>query len=328
MLENYANNLIMPAYEQLFTKTQDLKNTWELFLAAPDLTGLENTQDAWEAAYLAWQAANAYNFGPAEEVGLNKSLVEEIGVFPVDAAGIENYLSQGATDLNNADRDTRGFLAIEYLLFRSTNDVLLNELQATDRQNYLTAIIDHLNDKLEAVVNAWPAFKNEFIENNGTSVGTSTSVLYNEFIRSYETIKNFKVGLPAGKQAGQTGPEPDLVESRYAHISLQTLKAHLQTIDAIYYGKGLNGEGIGLHEYLQNVVGGPELITSLEIQWANVQAALANVPTDRNFFELVEEEDASISALHTELQKHTRFFKSDMSSLLGLAITFSSNDGD
>jgi hypothetical protein len=32
--------------------------------------------------------------------------------------------------------------------------------------------------------------------------------------------------------------------------------------------------------------------------------------------------------LHTELQRHTRFFKSDLSSLLGLTITYSSGDGD
>jgi uncharacterized protein len=43
---------------------------------------------------------------------------------------------------------------------------------------------------------------------------------------------------------------------------------------------------------------------------------------------LVAQNHPTVDALHTELQKHTRFFKSDMSSLLGIAITFSSGDGD
>jgi hypothetical protein len=42
----------------------------------------------------------------------------------------------------------------------------------------------------------------------------------------------------------------------------------------------------------------------------------------------VQSAPTAATNFHTELQKHTRFFKSDMSSLLGLAITFSSGDGD
>jgi len=38
--------------------------------------------------------------------------------------------------------------------------------------------------------------------------------------------------------------------------------------------------------------------------------------------------DLNIEALYHELQIHTRYFKSDMSSLLGITITYSSGDGD
>ncbi len=328
MLENYAGNLIIPAYENLLVEVQDLKSNWESFQQTPTITTLENTQVSWQETYLAWQRANAFNFGPAEEEGLKKALVEEIGVFPVDAEGIEGYIGQGATDLNNPDRDTRGFLAVEYLLFHTDQNDLVAELQDPTRQAYLSAVINDLVEELTEIANAWPTYKSAFISNDGTSVGSSTSLLYNEFVRSYEVIKNLKVGLPAGVIAGQSGPEPDLVECRFSRISLAMLKAHIQAIDAIYYGKGANGDGIGLHEYLQKVVGGPELITSLEAQWANVFAALDNVPTDRSFYELVEEEHPAVITLQTELQKQTRYFKSDLSSLLGLAITFSSNDGD
>ncbi len=328
MLENYASNLIIPAYENLLLELQGLKSDWESFQQTPSQVTLETTQASWKSTYLAWQSANAYNFGPAEEGGLKKALVEEIGVFPVNADGIEDYIAQGATELDNADRDTRGFLGAEYLLFHTDQSTLLAELQESNRQAYLSAVINDLVDEITLVVNAWPTLKSDFISNDGTSVGSSTSLLYNEFVRSYETIKNFKVGLPIGVIAGQSGPEPDLVECRYSRISLEALKAHLQTIDAIYYGKGINGDGIGLHEYLQEVVGGPELILNLEAQWANVFAAVDDLPTDQSLYELAEAEHPALITLQTELQKQTRYFKSDLSSLLGLAITFSSNDGD
>lgn len=76
------------------------------------------------------------------------------------------------------------------------------------------------------------------------------------------------------------------------------------------------------------MAGGSELIALTEAQWSKVEDALNAVPTDQPFSVLVANEHPAVDALHTELQKHTRFFKSDMSSLLGIAITFSSGDGD
>jgi hypothetical protein len=44
--------------------------------------------------------------------------------------------------------------------------------------------------------------------------------------------------------------------------------------------------------------------------------------------ELIRSNPQALVALHTEMQKLTRFIKSEMSSLLGISITYSSGDGD
>ncbi|PHN03542.1 imelysin family protein [Flavilitoribacter nigricans] len=331
MLENYAVNVIRPAYEELLAATNTLSGRWTEFVAAPDTDKLAALQDQWLSTAIAWQAANGFNFGPAGEEGLRKGLIEEIGTFPVNTDKIENFISAGDATLNNFDRDSRGILAIEYLLFGhsgNTQDVL-QALEDDNRRIYLAALIDHLYGEVDRVATAWETYQTEFIANDGTDVGSGTSQLYNEFVRSYEAAKNFKVGLPAGKRAGQTQAEPQLVEAYYSGRSLDLLQAHLASIDRIYYGKGLNGgDGAGFHEYLQAVEGGPTLIASTEAQWAAVEQALAKVPATPAFSELAAQDDPAVDALHTEMQKQIRFFKSDMSSLLGIAITFNSGDGD
>jgi uncharacterized protein len=326
MLRNYADNLTVPAYSDLEGKVQDLLFSWAVFDLTPSQAHLDDVRSKWAVAYAAWQSANAYNFGPAGEEGLRKGLVEEVGTFPANAAKIEEFVAAGDTALNNFNRDTRGFLAIEYLLFEETNGSLL---ASAPRRAYARAIIDHLQSRIYAVNEAWDDYKPTFLAANGTDVGSSTSLLYNEFVRSYESIKNFKVGLPAGKRPGQTQAEPQLVEAYYSGKSLEMMKLHIQAIGNIYYGKRAGGQdGLGLKDYLDKVVGGPELVAATEAQWAKVNAALDAVPTDRPLAELMAENHPTVDALHTELQKHTRFFKSDMSSLLGIAITFSSGDGD
>ncbi len=329
MLEHYADFVIRPAYEKLQSDygafTAELSNLQSNL----NVANLTSAQNRWQTAFLSWQDANAFNFGPAGEAGLTKDLVEEIGTFPVSREKMENLIAAGDTSLNNFDRDTRGFLAIEYLLFGNgeSPEAVVTELQGSNRMAYLRAVGNHLGEQIERVLSEWQGYRSEFVAADGTDVGSSTSLLYNSFVRSYESIKNFKVGLPAGKRPGQTQTEPELVEAFYSGLSLPAIQAHLAAIERIYYGTG-EEESPGFYEYLQTVEGGPELIASTEAQWANVLAALADVPTDQPFYQLVADEHPSVDNLHTELQKHTRFFKSDMSSLLGIAITFSSGDGD
>jgi predicted lipoprotein len=59
-----------------------------------------------------------------------------------------------------------------------------------------------------------------------------------------------------------------------------------------------------------------------------VKQRLNALPIDARLSDLIVTNFQLVDALHTELQRHTRFFKSEMASLLSLTITFSSGDGD
>ena len=98
------------------------------------------------------------------------------------------------------------------------------------------------------------------------------------------------------------------------------LMRHLATIETIYNS--------GLKAYLQTAEGGPALVTATEAQLRDVNAALAALPATPALAEQIGTAPGALETLHTELQQQTRYFKSDMSSLLGIAITYSSGDGD
>jgi hypothetical protein len=333
MLRNYADNLIKPAYSDLQTQTDALLASVESFNAAPSSITLGSLQTVWGGAYASWQYANAYNFGPAGEEGLRKGLIEEIGTFPASESKIENAVAAGTWNLEDFNRDARGFLAIEYLIFgknQSPDAVVFAFSNSPNRREYLIALADQLRNRVSEVVSDWNgSYRDDFIENDGTDVGSSTSALYNEFVRSYESIKNFKLGLPLGKRPGQTQAEPQLVEAYYSGASLTLLKTHFSVIENIWHGRAKNGQdGLGFREYLESVEGGQDLIASTETQIAAVKAALDAVPTSPSLSEQIAGDKTKAEALYVEFSKMTRFFKSDMSSLLGIAITFSSGDGD
>jgi len=334
LLKNYAENLIIPAYKDVQTSVNQMLSDFETFSANNNLQNLTNAQNAWVTAYSEWMYANAFNIGPAAEQGLNKSLAEEIASFPVSTTKINASLLSGQFNFNDFNRDARGFLTLEYLLFAGqevSNDSVLSLFQSqSNRASFLIACAQNLQSRVNNVVSEWEnGYKSEFLGKTGTDVGSSTSQLYNEFVKAFETNKNFKIELPLGKRPGQTQAEPQLVEAYYSGKSLDFLKIHLKAIENIYFGKSKNGtEGLGFKKYLASVTGGPALIESTLTQWEKVTTSLNAIPTTSSLSELIKNNPKPIEDFGVELQKHTRFFKSDMSSLLGIAITYSSGDGD
>ena len=332
LLQHYAEDLIIPAYTSLLTSVTTLEDDATAFTENPGSETLTTVQASWEEAFLRWQSANAYNFGLAGESGIKKSLADEIGLFPVSTTKIESAITSGTYDLNDAKRDARGFLAIEYLLFslNDDNESIVASFESTNRQAYLLDVIANLKQRIAAVQSDWTgSYKSEFVASTGTAVGSSTSELYNEFVRSYEVMKNFKVAFPLGLGAGQTHTRPEDVEAYYSGKSIRFLKAHYTALEKIWYGKGQNDvDGIGFKEYLESVEGGAALVSQTEAQFAKIREALATLEETPRLSTQIETNFTALSAMSTELQKNVRYIKSDMSSLLGIAITFSSADGD
>ena len=148
-------------------------------------------------------------------------------------------------------------------------------------------------------------------------------------VRSFELLKNYALGLPLGKIAGQTGPEPTKVEGYYSGSSIRLARQHHAAIMRTWKGLALDGPEIrGFRSYLATIPGGGDLITVTLAQDAAIEAAFGTLQDSEVMSDLIVADPARLETLHTECQKMTRFLKSDLSSLLGIAITYSSGDGD
>lgn len=328
LLENMANDIIIPSFSTLQQRSTAMEGAIRTFVATPTASNLTAAQQAWEAAYLAWQSCNSFNFGPGE-LPIFGTLVDNIGIFPVSTSKIENNITTQNVSFDNFDRDARGFLALDYLLFDlEGNDRVLSKFANATRRQYTLLVAQDILTKVTAVRAGWDSYRSTFVSNDGTDAGSSTSVLYNEFVKSFEAAKNFKVQLPAGQRAGQTSPEPTRVEAYYSGKSMLFLEAHLTAIQHIWEGKKSNGQdGVGFEEYLQAVEGGKDLIAQTRNQLTSVRQAKTRVPAG-SLAQIIRTNLSIVQDLGVELQKQTRFYKSDMASLLGIAITFNSGDGD
>ena len=320
---------ITPGFTKLESDCDSLVLAAEGFRQSPGEASLAKLRQNWKTAFLTWQRLNAFQFGPAGEDGIRKSLFEEIGLFPVRRTGIDQILQTGQFNMADFNRDTRGFLCLDYLLFAGTDADILPRLSQIHASNYLVAVATHIRDQVKRVRNTWASsYGKTFLEQKGTEVGSSTSLVYNSFVKSYEGLKNFKVALPLGKRPGQTSTDTTLLEACYSGLAMEAIQAHFQGISDYWNGGGFHAkiQGPGFSTYLRSVEGGPALVVSTQNQISVVQTTMTQVNGRTN--SLFAAADPSLENLNTELQKLTRYFKSDMSSILGIAITFSSNDGD
>ncbi len=321
MLAMYADEFIIPAFTEFNQKATELNTAIRRLSFQPNESNLKNAKAAWVSCYGSWQLAGGFNFGPAtDQFG---TLEQNIGLYPVNAEKIENFISASDTSLQNFDRDSRGLLAVEYLLYSKDESATIESLSGS-RAAYLRSITADVANRVSKVAQGWNNYRETFVSSAGTDGGSSASLLYNNFVGNYEAIKNFKVGLPLGKRPGQQKSEPERVEAYFSGYSTEMMRKNFASIVALWQGK----KNTGWKTYLENVTGGAELINATLLQINATQTAMDALPSDVAFAELCRKGDQRAENLHTELQKLTRYFKSDMSSLLGIAITYQSGDGD
>ena len=330
LLGNYASNIFQPATQAVLNRTQALLKSVGTFRENPSAGTLKAAQERWDATYRAWLRVSTLNFGPGGTEGLRRTLVEEVALWPVNTAGVEQKLSEEAPSVTDGKRNTRGLLAVEYLLFGLGSDEAAVAQFTDARFTYLEIVVNKLLEDFERLSTAWNgAYGEQFIAATGTDVKSSSTQMFNELNRSLEALRDVKFAIPMGLIAGQSKAQPELAEARFSRNSLAYLQLHYQAIVDQWYGRSLAGEdGVGWEEYLLSVPEGPRLVQKIKDQFTIVETLFDQLPEGASLQDLAQEPPAEITQLQQALQQLTRYLKSDSSSLLSLAITFSTGDGD
>jgi predicted lipoprotein len=330
MLVNMADNVILPSYNSFKITLDSLILSYNTFKASGTLSDLQVVKQKLHTAYLTYQRADLFEFGPAENVIVRMNF----NVFPTDTAQIKSNISSASYNLETASNlDAKGFPALDYLFYgkNKTEAAILQSFTSSPAQKqYVTDVLDNMFAKINSVINSWNgSYRSSFVSSLGTDVGSSIGFLVNQMNFQLDYIKNSKIGVPLGKKSLGIAI-PDKCEAYYGAQSVQYAMESLKHLENVYLGRKLNSEnGKGFDDYLDHIGAdhnGTPLNSKIIAQFELAKAKLAAVPDPLSA--QVVSNAGTVDAAYLELVKLLVLLKTDMPSQLGVVITYQDGDGD
>lgn len=338
MLENIGNNIILPLHESFLAQVAMLQTAAHAFRDAPTLENLEVMQQAWRDTDYLWKKVIMFDLGRLTFVYQSRiendspiaiQLIDTMinGTDPLD----ENSISVFGSNVI-------GLRTVEYLIFNPAEgnariiDNFTAQPSAQRRMTYLMITVDDLYASADQIWQIWsPDYQNyvtEFIEaDDPGSVQESIAMLTNQMLVTLEAVTNVSIGWPLGTVAGSI--QPNLVQAPYSGYSVQQIRSFFEILRATYNGSTDAGNGLGFDDYL-NAVGAMyndvPLADAINMEIDHIFATLDAMtePLDAVLINHPEQ----VQALYEECRDLVVIMKVDMTSQLGVTITFSDADGD
>lgn len=341
LLTNLADNYIIPSLDAYKNKIVTLNTHVDSFIENPSISNLTLIRTKWEDALLNWQDIGFLDFGPSEYILLRK----QTNTFPIDTTELNNFITLADWNLGYASSyDSKGLQALDYLLFKPghTDNELITYFQNNENaKNYLKALAQDLNQNINYVSDQWISYREDFINDfevtpsnlSTNSQGSSISNIINALCLHYEFyVRRGKVGLPLGVFNGFSQLElPELVECYYSGKSTQNLVRSVNSLRKYVSGSSYlnNDNGLGLDDYMDFVnaqQNSQQLSTVIDNQFLTILDELNNI--NGSLGDEIINNKTQITQTYQELQQLVPYIKVDMTSALGVLITYQDNDGD
>ena len=332
LLTNWANNIIIPLYENFNTNLTALSDEITKFNETPNLDNLKLVREKWLDAYKSWQHVEMFNLGKAEETYFQSKM----NVYPSDKERIERNLTNETYNLDNPNNnDAQGFPALDYMLYGSdeSDEKIVDKylLENKKYNTYLSSLIDKMVSNTSVVVNDWNQNKDTYINSTENTSTSSINKITNDFIYYYEKLfRANKIGIPAGVFSGSK--LPDRVEGYYSKIYSKDLALEaMSAIENFFVGKKYNSEekGESLESYLNflnSEKNGTSLSESITDQFKVAKETIDKLNND--FASQVNEDNNKMLVAYDEIQKGVVFMKTDMLQSLSISVDYVDADGD
>ncbi len=335
MLTNWADNFIIPAYQELASDLSTLKTDKDAFIANPDQNTLDALRFSWLEAYETWQYVEMFNIGQAEQI----NYAFQMNVYPTNVSDIQNNIESGNYDLANVNNnDAVGFPAVDYMLYGiGENDTMIINAYVTDtlaesNKTYLSDLVDQMESLTTIVLNDWTSiYRNEFVNSTANTATSATNKIANDFIFYYEKgLRANKIGIPAGVFSAT--PFSDKVEAFYnKNVSRQLALNGLIAVQKFFNGEGFNSTSTGESfkqylDYLNTIKDGADLSQLINDQFD--EAELKIQALSDNFAQQVETDNTKMTEAYDELQKAVVLLKVDMIQAMNISVDFVDADGD
>ncbi|NND88678.1 MAG: imelysin family protein [Flavobacteriaceae bacterium] len=334
MLVNWADEIIIPAYQSFAIHTDALNNAAEVFTADPSESNLASLRQEWEDAYISFQDVAIFEIGAAETLRYRTRL----NTYPTNTSEIDQYISEGSYDfVLPSTNDAQGFPALDYLLFglgtsEETISRFTTHTNSDNYKDYLLAVTSSIDQLTQQVLTDWTTgFRDSFIANNGSSASSSVDKLTNDFILYYEkSLRAGKIGIPAGIFSND--PLPEKVEAFYKKdLSKALALAGLEASSRFFKGQNLTSSTTGKSykdylDYLNTIKNGEDLSQLIIDQFAAARTSLNGL--DANFTTQIETNNSAMLDTYDELQRNVILLKVDMLQALSIDVDFVDTDGD
>lgn len=336
MLTHWANNIIIPSYENYDDKMQTLSSDVINFTTTPTEVNLQLVRTSWINAYKAYQKVTLFYVGKALEIHLK----ETTNTYPTDATAIENNIASGGYNLDLLSQYSKqGFPALDYLingLGTTDADILVfytSNTNANKYKQYLLDVTNKLKANSNSVVTDWNStYRNAFISSNGNAVSSSVNKITNLFVKNLEKdIRSGKIGIPAGIFSSGT-LFPEKVEAFYKKdISKELLNVALQAQQDFFNGKNFNSSTTGPSlksylDYVNAVRSGQNLSDIINNQFTS--SFTANNLLNDNFASQITSDNSKMLNAYDALQQNVVYIKLDMMQALNITIDYVDTDGD
>ncbi|MDO6758807.1 imelysin family protein [Tamlana sp. 2_MG-2023] len=327
LLVNLADNIIIPAFQDLNSKLKTLQTDKDNFIAIPDQTNLETLRGSWFAAYKVWQSVEMFNIGKAESLLYGS----QMNVYPTSIQEVEANITNGSYDLAHPHNiDAVGFPAVDYLLYGVAVDDAAIVTKYTDAkyQTYLSDVIDQMQALTEIVLNDWTSsYRDTFVSETGNTATSALNKMTNDYVFYFEKgLRANKIGIPAGNFSST--PLPDTVEGLYSKIYSQelaedALSASLDVFNGKPYASTTIGESFKTYlEFLDR----NDLVSKITTQFSDAKTKLNGL--NANFYDQINTDNTKMTEAYDALQLIVVSLKVDMLQAFDVSVDYVDADGD
>lgn len=341
VLHDTAHTVILPLYQQFAVQANTLKDSTRAFCAAGTKTTelFDTLHYAWLEAVKGWSAVQMLQMGP----GAEDNRAWKIEFWPdlnnLVARKVEQLLAGDkpltAETLKAQSAIVQGLSAMEYLLFDEEGGRLSrygNDDAGSERRcELLAAVAAHTHSVADDMRAGWEPQGGNFVETfsdpgpdneHYPDEKAALTALVDSLVFGIEQIRHDKLERPLALDDGERNPYR--LEWWRSRSAREAIAANLTSIQRLFTAEN----GFGLDDYLYDVPEGralsrdiQELVATAHKHVAGAGQPLADVDENTEQYE-------ELLKAHRALEKLERLLKEDLTSKLGITLSFNANDGD